>query len=297
MSAKSDLSESRKKTSITQSIQPKLVRTILFTALMYLYRRFSPKLNLPILFFSICLQKIVSPRKLIQEISPPNEILRNPPNDKLIQAISLPNKTKVDPPTDFPLPLEYRVKGNSSKKFKICQVPGDFASLFYSLAICIRLGQDKDQPPLLDVELSELSNSLRKKSVEILTDSSRVLYMEQGAAMLSSKLLEAVTADYKISEEEHLQEILLRNTWGGVPEIIALSNHYKVPIHIYELHSSEISQEQFQLKILAKFGSPFFDSKSPLQILFVDGRFPNVVSGQQIETGDHFLALCPCSKE
>lgn len=44
--------------------------------------------------------------------------------------------------------------------------------------------------------------------------------MEQGAVMLSSKLLEAVvTANYKISEEERLQKILLHNTWGGVPEL------------------------------------------------------------------------------
>lgn len=77
---------------------------------------------------------------------------------------------------------------------------------------------------------------------------------------------------------------------GWSARIIALTNHYKVPIHVYEEHSSEILQEQYQLKILAKFGSPFFDLKSPLQILFVDGRFLNAVSGQQIENGDYFLA-------
>jgi hypothetical protein len=241
---------------------------------------------------------------MFQEISPPNEILLNPNKEKIIQDISsLPKEIKADRPKVFFLPLEYKVEGHSSKRFKICQVPGDCACLFYSLAICIRFVQDKSQPPLFDVKLSELSASLRKKSVDILTDSSKILYMGQGAVILSSKLLEAVTAKYKISEEDYkvpiqtTKSLLLHNTWGGLPEIIALSNHYKVPIHVYELHSSGISQDQFQLKILAKFGSPFFDSKSPLQILFADGRFPNVVSGQQIETGDHFLALYPCPIE
>jgi hypothetical protein len=192
------------------------------------------------------------------------------------------------------LPSEYELNDEPSTRFNIRQVPGDGGCLFHSLAVCIKYLQDKDHPPSFDVELRELSDKLRKISVKILRSPSTCLSMEGGEEILSSELLKMVAANYNVSENEYLQQMLIPNTWGGGPEIVALSNHFKRPIHVYELHSYGTLRKQFQLKICAKFGSPHFDSKSPLQILCADGRFPNVSPGKQKEIGDHFLALFPC---
>lgn len=189
------------------------------------------------------------------------------------------------------------MNGDSSKKFKICQVPGDGGCLFHSLAVCIRFLEDKHRPPSFDAEERELSNNLRKKSVEILRSPDIRLFMEDDEEILSSELLEMVAENYNMSEDEYLRKMLIPATWGGGSEIVALSNHFKTPIHVYELYSDKTLQEHFQLKITAKFGSPSYDSKPPLQILCADGRFPYVKPGKQKEIGDHFLALYPCSKE
>jgi hypothetical protein len=199
------------------------------------------------------------------------------------------------------LPLEYELKGDSSTKFKVCQVPGDGDCLFYSLAVCIRSIQEKENPPSFDGQLSELSNSLRKISVEMLSDSRRSLYTEGIDRNLSSELVEMGIRGLgaygygQISGSEYLQQMLLPNTWGGGPEIVALSNYYERPIHVYELYTNGFFFKKFQLNAVAKFGSPKFDSKSPLQILCADGRFPFVSPGQQKSIGDHFLALYPSS--
>jgi hypothetical protein len=199
----------------------------------------------------------------------------------------------VNPRLSF-LPSEYELNDEPSTRFNIRQVPGDGGCLFHSLAVCIRFLQDKDHPPFFDVELRDLSERLRKISVKILRSPNRCLSMEGGEEILSSELLTMVAANYNMSESDYLQQMLIPNTWGGGPEIVALSNHFKRPIHVYELYSYGTLRKQFQLKICAKFGSPRFDSKSPLQILCADGRFPNISPGKQKEIGDHFLALFPC---
>ena len=124
-------------------------------------------------------------------------------------------------------------------------------------------------------------------------------------------------------------------TWGGGPEIIALSNLFRCPIHVYELCtvnvqdlpngrrgkglrsdanpnpnpnpnpkglSSDVANKnkklEFSVRPKALFGSPDFDNKSPLFILSADGRFPTSVEpGNQLEEGDHFLAMYPCHFE
>mmetsp|Transcript_7031 Transcript_7031/g.7143 ORF Transcript_7031/g.7143 Transcript_7031/m.7143 type:complete len:311 (-) Transcript_7031:578-1510(-) len=200
------------------------------------------------------------------------------------------------------LPLEYELKGDSSTKFKVCQVPGDGDCLFYSLAVCIRSLEEKDNLPSFDGQLSELSSSLRKISVEVLSDSKRSLYTEGIERNSATELVEmgirglAAYGGYgQMSRSEYLQQMLLPNTWGGGPEIVALSNYYERPVHVYELLTDGFFFKKFQLNVVAKFGSPKFDLKSPLQILCADGRFPFISPGQQKSIGDHFLALYPSS--
>jgi hypothetical protein len=195
------------------------------------------------------------------------------------------------------LPSEYEVAGESSTRFYVRQVPGDGGCLFHSLAVCVRFLRDKIHPAYFDLELRQLSDKLRHTSVKILRSPALCLAMEGGEEITSSELLKMVSANYNMTDSEYLQQMLIPNTWGGGPEIVALSNHFKRPIHVYELHTHGTLRKQFQLKICAKFGSPTFDSKRPIQILCADGRFPNISPGSQKDIGDHFLALFPCSSK
>ena len=43
----------------------------------------------------------------------------------------------------------------------------------------------------------------------------------------------------------------------------------------------------------ACFGSPKFDRKEPLHILSADSRFPDLKPGEQLSSGNHFMAIFP----
>lgn len=92
------------------------------------------------------------------------------------------------------------------------------------------------------------------------------------------------------------------------PEIVALSNALRRPIHVYELsvHEEKLSEQsstsilstnssikKFHFSRMACFGSPKFDSRAPLHILSADSRFPDVQPDRQLGSGNHFLALFP----
>lgn len=313
LSTRSDGGENRKKISVPRSIQ--LAKTILYRAQQFTFHYLLPKVKPLVLDFFDFLQGILY--RTIQTILlvPQLSILRYilPKVNPLVLVFSfflqkfvayIVQETTVFPKAEkslsskaFFLPLEYEVNGDSSKKFKICQVPGDGGCLFHSLAVCIRFLEDRRRPPSFDAEQRELSNNLRKKSVEVLRSPDIRLFTEDGDDILSSQLLKMAADDCKMSGDRYIQKMLIPTTWGGGPEIIALSNHFKTPIHVYELCSDENLQEQFQLKITVKVGSPSYDSNPPLQILCADGRFPHLKPGKQKEIGDHFLALYPCSKE
>ena len=49
----------------------------------------------------------------------------------------------------------------------------------------------------------------------------------------------------------------------------------------------------FRLRRMACFGSPKFDRQPALHILSADSRFPDISPGQQLASGNHFLALIP----
>jgi hypothetical protein len=83
----------------------------------------------------------------------------------------------------------------------------------------------------------------------------------------------------------------------GGPEIVALSNHLKVPIHVYELRVRGFFRRWFELTLTTRFGSPAFDDTQPLRILYCDGRFPNIKPGQQKKDGDHFLPIFEADRD
>jgi hypothetical protein len=53
------------------------------------------------------------------------------------------------------------------------------------------------------------------------------------------------------------------------------------------------STTAFVLRRMACFGSPKFDHRVPLHILSADSRFPDISPGQQLSSGNHFLAVFP----
>ena len=84
--------------------------------------------------------------------------------------------------------------------------------------------------------------------------------------------------------------MLKKSTWGGGPEIVALCNYMKRPIHVYELClGSNKTEKSFKLKVCARFGSPAYKKCSPLYILCADGRFPDIKPGQQKPLGISFI--------
>jgi OTU-like cysteine protease len=210
---------------------------------------------------------------------------------KSSDALSSPPVRTSDRPSSF-LPSDYSVK-DSPIKFCVRQVPGDGGCLFHSLAASILYRKDKTHPDYFTSRLRDISSKLRQLSVKVLrTAKDECFFLEGEESMAASQLLEMAAMNYNMTSDEYLSQMIQPSTWGGGPEIVALANHFKRPIHVYELESQGMLwMKRFQLKMCARFGSPAFDRKHPLTILCADGRFPNIRPGQQREPGDHFLAL------
>ena len=140
--------------------------------------------------------------------------------------------------------------------------------------------------------MKKMSMKLRKLAVEVLLNPNEKLYMEGDECIASSDLLDLIASHYNTSGEEYCNNMLKEKTWGGGPEIVAISNRMKRPIHVYELVAEGLKRN-FEFKICAQFGSPTYDDKVPLYILCADGRFPYIIPGFHKKQGDHFLALFP----
>ena len=139
------------------------------------------------------------------------------------------------------------------------------------------------------------SASLREQAVDCLETKKRKLLFLQGNEYLHPKdLVEAAASQYGISGSEYCELMRQDSYWGGGPEIVALCNVLKRPIHVYELHAQD---NQFVLRRMACFGSPKFDRNQALHILSADSRFPDLTPGMQLTSGNHFLAMFPISKK
>jgi hypothetical protein len=133
------------------------------------------------------------------------------------------------------------------------------------------------------------STDLRQRAVDGLL--SRKLLFLQGHEYLRAKdLVEAAANQYGLSGERYCELMRQDSYWGGGPEIVALCNVLRRPIHVYELYSN---QKHFQLRRMACFGSPKFDRREPLHILSADSRFPDIIPGKHLDSGNHFLAMFP----
>lgn len=171
----------------------------------------------------------------------------------------------------------YKVKGDSKRSFLVRQVPGDGGCLFHAVTAWItylQTGQHLD----FDWKLRNLSQKLRHVAIGGLRKTNATFEVEHGGTMEASALLQMISDVYEMEPHEYCQQILDPRTWGGGPEIVALSNHFKCPIHVYQLSSSKsyfkpFTKRKFKLEVCGKFGSPTFDTKDPICLLCADGRY------------------------
>lgn len=217
------------------------------------------------------------------------------------------------------LPQTYR-SVDGKYEFICRNVPGDGSCLFHSLSACITQSRCKNHLDF-DGRLRKLSRRLRELSINVLRNDNAVFTLENSEQIQACELLRQAAQYQNKSVDEYCSHMAIGSTWGGGPEIVALSNHFKRPIHVYELAPCGYIRRQFQFKMCAAFGSPTFDDKTPYYILCADGRFPHIKPGEQKENGgmrfkayklfdfyisdrmrdcnylgDHFLALFPCEK-
>lgn len=192
--------------------------------------------------------------------------------------------------------------GPKSRRFKqlpqipvrIRQVPGDGNCLFHSISTCLNYVMNGTQVSMKNTTaLRETSTRLRQKAVDCLERNPRRLLFLQGNEYLRARdLVDAAAAQYELTGERYCELMRQESYWGGGPEIVALCNVLRRPIHVYELTSSE-SDKQFHLRRMACFGSPRFDRREPIHILSADSRFPDLSPGKQHASGNHFLAMFP----
>ncbi len=99
-------------------------------------------------------------------------------------------------------------------------------------------------------------------------------------------------SEYNLTGNEYCQLMLQKGTWGGGPEIIAISNLLQCPIQIYQAKVSSNHSNSFILQKVCCFGSDFFSSNRTINLLFVPGQFPEIPPDDfDMLTPDHFLAL------
>lgn len=149
----------------------------------------------------------------------------------------------------------------------------------------------------------------------------RLLFLQGSEFLRRGELLEVACSQYGITGEEYCNSMRKDGVWGGGPEIVALCNYLKRPIHVYELMTwypkqdnkrnkknkreqetatmtttaatATTEQAEFRLRRMACFGSPKFDYREPICILSADCRFPDLKPGHQAAAGNHFMAILP----
>lgn len=193
------------------------------------------------------------------------------------------------------------------------QVPGDGACLFHALSAGLWFSMNGTHHPMDRKPLREQSLSLRQAAVDVLEDSRDPwLYMGDRERLRASKLLQLAAEQCGQSPREYCHKLRKPHAWGGGPEIVALSNALRRPIHVYELlwavadlddHDDDDDElrslrrrsPRWCLKCIAEFGSPRFEKKTPpVHILSCDSRFPNLSPEQMLDQGNHFLLLFDC---
>ena len=214
----------------------------------------------------------------------------------------------------------------------IRQVPGDGNCLFHSISVAWAHATNGTHLEMRSPDTMEWlyrhSANLRQLAVDCLEERRKLLFLQGHEYLKATDLVEAAAAQYGISGSEYCDLMRQESYWGGGPEIVALCNVLQRPIHVYELYvpedktkdertrsskgkgkksriynrigsssstidTSRTAPSSFVLRRMACFGSPKFDRAPALHILSADSRFPDVNPGEQLEAGNHFLAIFP----
>ena len=109
-------------------------------------------------------------------------------------------------------------------------------------------------------------------AVSVLSEENRVLYMNANESISCRDAVKLCADEFNVTYQEYLSRMKLPEVWGGGPEIVALSNELKVPIHIYELRTRPWFPTAFQLQCTVRFESLHMTTDSPIHILCADGR-------------------------
>ena len=225
---------------------------------------------------------------------------------------------------------EFRLRTSFSTDLPcyIRQVPGDGNCLFHSISLCLYHAENGthwniQSQRALD-QLYQQSKYLRAQAVECLKSHHRRLFLQGRESLKSHELVQAAAQQYGLTPEEYCDAMQQDCVWGGGPEIVALCNQLQRPIHVYELATSRLCEDDddeeeddllqdcdgsfvkrryhspatqsFVLRRMACFGSPRFDKRPALHILSADSRFPDLQPGNQLSSGNHFLAVFPVTE-
>ena len=200
-------------------------------------------------------------------------------------------------PGEWEPEVRLRTRQRLDTRCRIRQVPGDGNCLFHSISLCLQHatnGTHWDLTKRLE-DLYGHSSQLRKQAVACLRQPHKRLFLQGREILQSGELVQAAAQQYGLSSQEYCAAMEQDCVWGGGPEIVALCNLLQRPIHVYELATQlcDKGHKQFVLRRMACFGSPRFDRREALHILSADSRFPDVLPGEQLEAGNHFLAVFP----
>ena len=170
---------------------------------------------------------------------------QNPPSTKADElSEAKPHKSFLD--------RTYLSKDSGAEQmFYIRQVPGDGGCLFHSLALSLNF-HFTNRHADFDSGMRRISNRLRKLSVQILKKGNMTLVLENNEEISSSQLLDIVSDHYNMTRDQYCSEMLQARSWGGGPEIVAISNHLERPIHVYglEVEKSPLLGSRYWMKKL-----------------------------------------------
>ena len=181
--------------------------------------------------------------------------------------------------------------------FCVQQVQGTGDCLFHSIAISMAYDDNCTHVDMHDPWLDGRVRELRQLAVDTLTaDPNCSLHLEGDQSITASELVAAAAEQYNMTSEDYCSSMRRKGVWGGGPEILALVNAMKRPIHVFEPVAA-CNGTEFRLQLCGAFGSPKFDkSGKRVCIIAADDRFPKCKPAdvkRHGEGGNHFLSLIP----
>uniref|UniRef100_A0A7S4N3L6 Ubiquitin thioesterase OTU n=1 Tax=Prymnesium polylepis TaxID=72548 RepID=A0A7S4N3L6_9EUKA len=189
----------------------------------------------------------------------------------------------------------------SRNSFHIQQVQGTGDCLFHSIAIGMAFEDERCHLDMYDQSLADRVRKLRELAVDTLTsDPNCTLHLEGDQTIAIHELVSAAAEQYDMTPEAYCSSMRNKGVWGGGPEILALANALRRPIHVFEPVAA-CNGTQFRLQLCGAFGSPAFDECGKrVCIIAADDRFPDCKPTEvkrHGEGGNHFLALLPAGMD